>query len=511
MPPLPRIRILLFIAAALVWSSCSNYPPSNPTEPAIPQMTLIYPKSITNQTIFPLICADTAIQPRSAGKEWFQIYSSEAAFAGKPLKVKRGWGSVSDRIIGNGPRELSIISPGGKTLLEISVVVEAAPVIRPLSGLLSDENLLWDSTAVIRVTGDLTIPEGSTLHIEPGARIEIHPLVNIYARGSIHCKGDFDNPVLFGAAPLGGAGWGCIYHYSAEYDYQYAIFISGGADESRRFGHSNSQPTLGGDGSRVSFNHVFILDNPGKAFGFANSHVEIRRSLINRCDTGGEFHTSQVIIEDCYFMDMPADDGIEVDDDNDALYLAGATGNLDTSLVKNTVFITGKDDAIDHNGAIVRIVGCLIEGYDNEGVAASNQNWCEVSNTLILNCEQGIEAGYGQPTVIVKHCTLVGNQTGLRLGDWYYQNCLGEIIATDVISYGNYLHNVWNWDLSLGGPRPRAITIGYSLVNTAEFDTCAGGLVGIPRFNSDWTLGLQSPGKSAGSDGRDLGIYAVGN
>ncbi|MBU1937011.1 right-handed parallel beta-helix repeat-containing protein, partial [bacterium] len=293
-------------------------------------------------------------------------------------------------------------------------------------------------------------------------------------------------------------------------DYTYAFFTGGGGDESRQFGHSNSQPVLAGENCELMLDNVYIIDNPGKAMGFRTSEVDMTISLISRCDTGGELEETRLHFEDCYFLDIPNDNSIEVDDDNDALYVHYPwTNGEDRSVIRNCVFITGKDDGIDQNETDLLISGCIIEDFDNEGIAASTSGEVEVLNTLVLRCEQGIEAGYGSPQVFVNHCVCLENEIGVRFGDSYDWGCTGILNVTNSIVTGNSHHNVWNYDFLLGGPREGAISVTYSIVNQADYDDGEGCMTGVPQFTSDYRLQPDSPGSNAASDSLDMGLLPM--
>ena len=125
----------------------------------------------------------------------------------------------------------------------------------------------------------------------------------------------------------------------------------------------------------MTLTNCYIIDNPGKALGIDAGVVRMDSCLISRCDTGGEFNHTLVLMNGCYFIDMPNGDGIEIDDDNDCLYLLNPWINGDDlSTITNSVFSTGKDDGIDHNGANVYVSNCVIEGFCNEGIATSSNN-----------------------------------------------------------------------------------------------------------------------------------------
>jgi len=449
------------------------------------------------------------INPRSTPIESLFITSSRPDQT-RVQKIKRGCGSVVLNTNLEGTAEISLTTQTGNVLASTTVEVITPTAVRELFGTLTGEDLVWDSTAVIQITGDVSISEMDILEIEAGTQVILGDKVAVNTTGNIYCTGAADAPVFFSAVDP-DLPWGKIQHISGEHYYSYTFFMDGGGDQNDTHGHSQSQPVLKGRQSRIELDNVFILDNPGKAFYFFESEFSLRNSLISRCDTGGEFNCTLAIIDNCYFLDMPNDDARELDDDNDALYLMLPwIGGDDYSVISNSVFITGKDDGIDHNGANLKIVSCLIEDFDNEGVAGSSDNRLEIFNTLILNCEQGIEAGYGTPEIIVNHCVVCGHETGFRFGDWYYYGCYGSLTIHNSISFNNSLHNVWNWDMYVNGPRENSVFIDYSIVNDPEYDSNTGCLTGEPVFNEDCTLTANSIGYRAAQDERSIGLLEWG-
>ena len=331
-------------------------------------------------------------------------------------------------------------------------------------------------------------------------------LVSLIIEGTIECTGLEDAPVLF-TSVAAGQPWGEIDHQSATGQYSYTFFTNGGGDLSKPFGHSDSQPVIGGSNCNLTLDHVYIIDNPGKAMGLNQSVLNMQHSLISRCDTGGELAQTLVNLNNTYYLDMPNGDDFDSDDDNDCLYLLSPwSGGSGMSIIENCVFASGKDDGIDHNKANVYVNDCVIEDFDNEGIACSNENYIEIHNTLILGWEQGIEAGYGNPAVMVDHCTLIGNETGLRFGDWYDWGCSGTMTVKNTVVYNSALHNVLNFDVLSKGPVLGAISLTYSMVNQTEYDSCLGCVTGVPVFSGDFLLSDDSPGIGGPDDGSDMGI-----
>jgi hypothetical protein len=169
-------------------------------------------------------------------------------------------------------------------------------------------------------------------------------------------------------------------------------------------------------------------------------------------------------------------------------------GNPIESIIRDTVFALGEDDAIDHNDAQLLIERVWIEGFRHEGVACSNGHRAVVRDSVVRGCEQGIEAGYGAPEVIVEHCMVTDNDVGLRFGDSYDEETTGSLTVRHTIALGNRVANVRNHVEMLEGPRPDAIAITCSMVGSPESAAENGNVEGLPQ--GDWT----TRGCSSGPD-----------
>lgn len=507
-------RVILGVLAAgvVLLAGCSDTgpvggPPGE--EPVQEGVDLIVPRRVPAGAPVPAVIRCRGENPRSGGWETFQLSAAEASLDPPETVVKRGWGSAKLTLGGSGEVTLQAMPPSGTGAVTavIEILGEEFPA-REISGALSGAGLAWDSTAIIRLTGHTAVPAGAQLTIGPGTRVELEADVRLDVNGAVFCGGTAEAPVVF-APRRPDQPWGEVNHDQGRGDYTYTFFTGGGGDAGRSFGHSGSQPVLRGVSSFLRLDHVYFLDNPGKALGMVRSTLLMDDCLVSRCDTGGELVSTEAVIDRCAWIDIPSGDTVEVDDDNDALYLSGYEEGANATLIANSVFVSGKDDGIDHNGAEVVVDNCVIEDFDNEGVAASNRNRIEITNTLILGCEQGIEAGYGSPEVVVNHCVIVGCDTGLRFGDWYDLGCTGTLDVLNTISDGNHIRNAWNYDLSLDGPREGAVTITYSIVNVAEYDGGEGCLTGDVSFDGEYLLLPDSPGIGAASDGLDMGLLPL--
>jgi len=432
----------------------------------------------------------------------FQIMASPAVLDNDVIKIIRGVGSVTTMVYAPGDFNLSINGFSGEKTISVN---NSIPVIQ-IEGQISI-NTSWGPDSIIHINNDLTINEGTVLTINAGANIVFGEKINLFVNGRLNIVGTPGKPVFFQPSnpvePWGGVSFANPNDSSSV---ENCFFIYGGDNEEFIFGHSNSQPVLLIENSSLSLINTYILDNPGKAIGGSISHVKLGDCVISRCDTGGEYASCLVDFSGSYFINMPNDDGIPIDDDNDASYFSGLYPNTtQQSEINNCVFVNGKDDGIDHNGANLNIKDCWIEGFDHEGIAASNANNASVYNTLVKDCEQGIEAGYGEPNVIIDHCVLVNNDVGLRFGDSYNWGCEGHIGITNSIMYGND-DNIWNFDILTQGPVEDAIDVSYSMTNDIEYDNYPNCIVGTPVFDENYFLITGSPGIGLATDGSNLGL-----
>ena len=361
----------------------------------------------------------------------------------------------------------------------------------------------WQAGTVHRISSDLQINVNDSLIIEQGCWVILDSAVNILVEGVLDARGVRSNPIVF--CSNGSASWGGIVSVQGVVDLKYCLLNNAGGDHTRNYGHSGSQPVLKTESGYVQAIHTFIFDCIGKALGGDGGNLEFKQGGISRCDTGGEFGGTVVLVSASHIIDIPDDDGILEDDDNDGLYFSGFTNQ--PSIVDSCVFMNGEDDAIDHNNAVLEVRNTWVENFENEGIAASNGNSVLIYNSLFKNCEQGIEAGYGSPQVTVNHCVMVDNDNGLRFGDWYNWGCTGSITCTNSIMYNN-LDNVYNYDVLTDGPVVNAIDLTFSITNDLEYDANTGCIAGTPNFTNRYQLELGSVGIATANDGLNMGLIS---
>ena len=278
------------------------------------------------------------------------------------LHVYRGLGSATLQLDQSGPMRL--MARAAHAYAELAIEAVSRPV-RRLTGQLRDADLVWDAGADVLASGDLRVAAGDVLRIEKGTRVLLEANAAIEVKGEISVTGSADAPVLFTRA--GSDAWGGLRLLDGSRGtLEHAWLTGGGGDDSRQYGHSDSQPLVWIDTATLEFTGGGIVDNPGKALGAVNAQVSVHDALLSRCDTGGQLNHSQVLIERSHVLEMPDADGELDDDDNDGIYLSGVAEDADgapiLSVIRDSVFAVGEDDAIDHNNAEVRVERVWIRG-----------------------------------------------------------------------------------------------------------------------------------------------------
>ena len=433
------------------------------------------------------------------------------------LRVKKGVGSASPAVTATDDFLLRVDELVSQPADHNVDVLDASFPVSEYSGTLTGDTV-WDATVEHHITGDLRIPAGSSLTILAGSRVLLGEDVNLRVDGQLRTQGIAEDPIVFNSI-VRQQPWGGVEIIGGSAELEYTFFTNGGADTSKTWGHSNSQPVIWVEQATLDLDNCFILNTVGKGFGSSNSRINLNQAVISNVDTGGEFSSSVVQVTNSWIKDVPNDAGGFVDDDNDGFYFSGTHSSGEPSRFQDSFVINTKDDGLDHNGARLEVVRAWIEGVFHEGIASSNRNWVTVVDSVFRHNNQGVEAGYGSPDVTVTHSVLVSNDNqtdpqspitaGLRFGDGYdgsngaYE---GHITASQLVLYDNG-DNVRNYDGGSNppGPQPGAIDITQSLTNDPDYDSVPTNLTGIPVFGPRMHLLRASAGFTAGSEDLPLG------
>ena len=484
-----------------------------PGEEPVIAAELIAPQSVPAGRHFPFVVRlrnpDGSIEPTEQTP--MQVRFSGAR-ADTVIAIKRGAGTGVARM-GESGFTLEVENEAVATASR-DIALSTRPV-QVQAGSLPAGEVIWDAAVDHLVSGDIAVPEDTHLILEAGAWVAVGARVNFIIDGRVSVRGTAAAPVVLTAADW-PEPWGGMEFTEAEADFQYCMVLNGGGDDTRGLWHTGRQHIFFGKvNSTFHFDQCFYLNSPGKVFGTSNSVASISNSVSSFVHHGGEFLLTLLSYRDSHFMNLPNDDGLyERDIDTDGLHIDLVSARFPQySVIDNCYFVTGKDDGIDHRGARLQVSNCWIEDFAHEGIAASGGDTLRIFNTLVLNNDQGFEAGYTErefdsgPHVFIDHSVAVGNNVGLRIGDdydwdvWTYKD---RMTVTNTVLYDN-ADNILNFVHILDGPLAGALDISHSLTNDPEYDGRNGNIAGIPRFDARFYLRPDSPGIAAGRHGVPLG------
>ncbi len=322
----------------------------------------------------------------------------------------------------------------------------------------------WGENARIHisnVTEDLlTITSNAILTIGRGSIIIIDPDVEIAVQGNLQVNGTQERPVVFTARNR-NIPWGGFLFESSSSQGQFAgaILTGSGADSNwfnNNPGHGSSHRKeqclfyLSG-GAHVTLNDCYLVENQGQAGHGEGAYLTMTGCLIQKCITAGQYNGGAVILKDCALIEFPSATADFVDNDNDAIYLSGGAHSFTDCLIGWTL-----DDGIDAGSGAegsVEVNNCWFESCYHEAMAWSDTRDADVTDTVTLNCGQGIECGYGAPDVNAVHCLSTANLVGARFGDnfdWDYNGFLKVSNSLLLFNKRDVWGRAWdNWTLHL--------------------------------------------------------------
>jgi len=373
-------------------------------------------------------------------------------FEGHPLRLFRGVGSVFLPAASQ-PATIAYEARINSLWSSKAIAIEPSTTWQTVSGNISG-SVAWPENARVRVTGMLRIASGATLTIGGGSIVMVDPDVEIAVDGRIVVEGTHQQPVVFTCQDRKAPWGGFVFKTgSSRGEFTGAILTGSGADPDWFDHHPGHGPSHRhnqcvfylSDGAHVALTDCFLVENDGQAGHGEDAYLTMTRCLVQRCITAGQYNGGAVTLEGCALIEFPAATAPFADDDNDALYLTGGAHALQDCLIGWAL-----DDGIDAgSGAAgsVDVRHCWFESIYHEAMAWSEPRVATVTDTVALNCGQGIECGFGNPEVDAVHCLSTANLVGARFGDNYDWDYDGFLTVRDSLLLFNN-RDVWGraWD-----------------------------------------------------------------
>ncbi|HUR46986.1 MAG TPA: hypothetical protein VMZ27_13995, partial [Candidatus Saccharimonadales bacterium] len=377
--------------------------------------------------------------------------------------IRRGVGSGLLKPASAGPLNYS---PQLSSLAANKVInIESSTTWTSVSGNLSGSTT-WPDDSRISVTGNVTIPAGSSLTVGAGSVVRLASKANINLAGSITVNGTSAKPVVWTPFTATQPWGGIMMSNTAQVIATGTIWTGGGGEGCFYSGGGAACGTSVDGGSHRPEQALFHFAAAGSLtlsncaaislagqFGHFNNggNMNLNHVLIQRCTSGGQYSVGSIVMNDCAIIEVPSDTDTFVDGDNDGMYLENGGYSFTNCLVGWT-----KDDGFDSGGGgggINNFINCWFESTYHEGVSGSGDNkYNNMKDTVVMNCGQAFEDGYSRVTNAANNCLYVGNVTGARFGDNYSSGYVytGFLSVSNSYLLYNY-RNVWGMTFNLSG------------------------------------------------------------
>ncbi len=431
--------------------TCTPYPPidSAAAEFVGAQLKIVTPAQYPMGLEIPVVAR---VEDQSGNRLGVIGFVTAAGFEDYSLQLLRGVGSVFLQAATEGGI-ISYTAEIQSLQRPKEITIEAATTWQTESGNINS-NTDWGTNARIHIDGALTIGSSATLTIGPGSIIKVDPDLEIAVNGSIVVNGTTTNPVVFTAQDRNVPWGGFLFEASTSRgDFNGTIMTASGADSnwfSNNPGHGTTHRKEQclfylSNGANVTLTDCYLVDNHGQAGHGESSYLTMTGCLVQKFITAGQYNNGAVILNDTALIEFPSYDASFADNDNDALYLTGGAHYLTDCLIGWAL-----DDGIDAgSGAAgsVTVDNCWFESCYHEAMAWSDSRAADITDTVTLNCGQGIECGFGAPDVTADRCFSTANAVGARFGDNYDWTYNGFLTVSNSLLLFN-VRDVWGraWD-----------------------------------------------------------------
>jgi len=278
------------------------------------------------------------------------------------ISLVNGLGSSLVVFTGNGRFALTATVNGLKASRWLTDLM--GQPMTPATGTLAGDTT-W--TGIIHVTGDVLVPAGHVLTIQPGALVLLDGVgsgsggMDIDVQGAIQSLGTATSPVTFTAFNPAKA-WGEIHHdHAAPSLYQYTDITLAG--HSPGGGHTGTGPAIRPVGSKIVFDHVGLTDNVGKVMqSSAGSDLTFCHCLLARSVMGPEIEGTALSCEESWIAEMANPD------DSDGIYIHDQLAGQ-VCLMRGGVVAHVDDDCVDTLGCDLTLEDQILRDAKDKGVS----------------------------------------------------------------------------------------------------------------------------------------------
>ena len=389
---------------------------------ALAEVRLITPSGSRPAVPF-LVCVE--VRDNTGARDW-NLWDAEALLtADQPgislspsrVAVRNGLGTALLTIGGNTDFTLTATVNGERATRTVRNLTGQPSV--SVQGTLPGASTTW--SGIVSVTGNVTVPSGHTLTIQPNTLVLINGVASgttgfsLTVNGSVQSLGTELGPVVITCSDA-NLNWGQIRHADSQPSTYQHTFISK-AGRAPGEGHTGTGPAFRLNNATLTFDGCVISDltaggaTIGKIMMADASTLTFRDCVLTRARMGPEIAGTGLVCTNSYLLEMTGPD------DADGIYLHTAAGRPLT--LSRCVIASGADDAIDTLDSTVTVENCLIRDWPNanedaKGVSVFNGEVL-LRRCLIANCFAGVSAKSSGPLAVVRidHCTIAGIDHGV--------------------------------------------------------------------------------------------------
>jgi hypothetical protein len=342
----------------------------------------------------------------------------DVTFSSNQVVLKNGWGSVMVTPTGAGTASgsFTLSATLGDDMVSKSIASLNGAAMTNVSGTLAGGAVSW--SGIVHVTGNVTVPAGTTLTIQPGTEVLVDGVTSgtggftITANGgAIRSLGTADHPVVITAIDP-TKDWGGLALVNAQASlFQYTQISRAG--NTTAMGHTGTGPALRSSNTALTLDHSTITDNVGKAGDLSGGSLTLLYSEISRSRSGPEISGMSLLYDHSWIFDNRGPD------DADGIYLhdqsAGQTITLEHGMIGAV-----DDDDVDTLGSVVLIDDMILRDAKDKGVSVLDGT-VTINNSLIAgNSLASEDATFSSvsaknlsngtvATVNIDHTTIIAN------------------------------------------------------------------------------------------------------
>ena len=327
-------------------------------------------------------------------------------------------------------------SVGALTAQKAITSAGTTPTMTNVSGTLPAGTTTW--SGIMNVTGDVTVPTGATLQIQPGTMVLVAGTAyvqgtaavdtggaDLIVNGNLQALGTAANPISICCSTAANR-WGELNFGSTATasNLQYCLMSRSGHSPFRGSHISGSGGAMFMvNGTTLTIDDSVMADGVGKTMANSgNADITIRRSHIGRFTMGPELGDSAILVEDSNITDMLQiyrERGAQ--DDEDCLYIHSSGGR--PVMLRRSVFARCDDDALDLLAGSLTVEDCIIRNAFDKGVSMLQNNITMLRCQIIDNdvgvsakCQTGADESVPYLTVL-EGCTIRCENHPTNTGD----------------------------------------------------------------------------------------------